>query len=78
MCLQRSAPVKFIPLRLLVPRWPVRRAVPYGEEVVVTRNVTVPRQVVWILEVTGTPTAGVLDHADSGLWGKKENWVTVT
>lgn len=38
-----------------------------------TRNVTVPRQVVWILEVTGTPTAGVLDHADSGLWGSKEN-----
>ena len=43
-----------------------------------TRNVAVPRQVVWILEVTGTPTAGVLDHADSGLWGSKENQVTVT
>lgn len=70
--------VKFIRLRLLVPRWPVRRAVPYGEEVVVTRNVAVPRQVVWILEVTGTPTASVLDHADSGLWGSKEHWVTVT
>lgn len=45
----------------------MRRAVPDGEQVVVTRNVTVPRQVVWILEVTGTPTAGVLDYADSGL-----------
>lgn len=51
----------------------MRWAVPYGEEVVVTRNVTVPRQVIWILEVTGTPTTGVLDHADSGLWGSKEN-----
>lgn len=43
-----------------------------------TRNVTVPRQVVWILEVTGTPTTGVLDHTDSGLWGSKENRVMVT
>lgn len=76
--MQHSAPVKFILLRLLVPRWPVRWAVPYGEEVVVTRNVTVPRQVVWILEVTGTPTAGVLDHTDSGLWGSKESKVTLT
>lgn len=56
----------------------MRRAVPYREEVVVTRNVTVPRQVVWILEVTGTPTTGILDHADSGLWGSKESRVMVT
>lgn len=67
--------MKSIPLRLLVPRWPVRRAVPHGEEVVVTRNVTVPRQVVWVLEVTGTPATGVLDHADGGLWESKEKWV---
>lgn len=59
--------MKSIPLRLLVPRWPVRWAVPYREEVVVTRNVTVPRQVIWTLEVTGTPGTGILDHADGGL-----------
>lgn len=76
--LAAQCPVKSIPLRLLVPRRPMRRAVPDGEQVVVTRNVTVPRQVIWILEVTGTPTAGVLDYADSGLWGSKENWVVVT
>lgn len=53
----------------------MRRAVPHGEEVVVTRNVTVPRQVVWVLEVTGTPATGVLDHADGGLWESKEKCV---
>lgn len=53
----------------------MRRAVPHGEEVVVTRNVTVPRQVVWVLEVTGTPATGVLDHADGGLWESKEKRV---
>lgn len=65
--------MKSIPLRLLVPRRAVRGAMPDGEQVVVTRNVTVPGQVVQILQVTGTPTAGVLDYADSGLWGSKEN-----
>jgi len=67
--------VKSIPLRLLVPRWPVRWAVPYREEVVVTRNVTVPRQVIWTLEVTGTPGTGILDHADGGLWESKGKWL---
>lgn len=36
-----------------------------------TRNVTVPRQVVWTLEVTGTPGTDILDHADGGLWESK-------
>lgn len=40
-----------------------------------TRNVTVPRQVVWTLEVTGTPGTGILDHADGGLWESKGKWL---
>lgn len=56
----------------------MRGAVPDGEQVVVTRDVTVPGQVIGVLKVTGTPTASVLDYADSGLWGRKEKWVGVT
>lgn len=48
------------------------RAVPDGEQVIVPRNVAVPGQVIRVLQVTGTPTAGVLDYADSGLWGARE------
>lgn len=63
----QQCPVKSIPLGLLVPRRPVGRAVPDGEQVIVARNVTVPGQVIGVLKVAGTPTAAVLDYADSGL-----------
>lgn len=56
----------------------MRGAVPDGQQVVVPRNVTVPGQVIGVLKVAGTPAAGVLDNADSGLWGSKENGAVVT
>lgn len=56
----------------------MRGAVPDGQQVVVPRNVAVPRQVIGVLKVAGTPAAGILDYADSGLWGSKENWAVVT
>lgn len=43
------------------------RAVSYREKIIMTRNVAVPRQVIWILVVLSTTTTGFLDHTDGGL-----------
>lgn len=67
-----------MPLGLLVPGGLVAGAVPDGQQVVVPGNVAVPGQVVRVLKVAGAPTAAVLDYADCGLWGSKDNWVVVT
>lgn len=52
---------------LLVLGGPPGRALSYWEEVIVTRNMAVPRNVVWILDIAGVMTAAFLDHTDCGL-----------
>lgn len=67
VCVGSTVPSEVHPLGLLVPGRPVRGAVPDGQQVIVPGNVTVPGQVIGALKVAGTPAAGVLDYADSGL-----------
>lgn len=54
-------------LRLLVLGGLIGRTQSFWEEVIMTRNMAVPRQIVWILDIAGVGTTAFLDHTDCGL-----------